>query len=42
MQIEAETTVGRPPSMVFEYLSHAEHLPDYVTEFAWVLQVGMG
>ena len=42
MQIEAETTVGRPPSMVFEYLSHAEHLPDYVTEFAWVRQVGEG
>ena len=27
MHIEAETTVGRPPSEVFEYLSHAEHLP---------------
>ncbi|HKE79905.1 MAG TPA: SRPBCC family protein [Solirubrobacteraceae bacterium] len=42
MQIEAETTVGCPPSEVFEYLSHAEHLPDYVTEFAWVRQVGEG
>jgi uncharacterized protein YndB with AHSA1/START domain len=42
MQIEAETTVGRTPSEVFEYLSHAEHLPDYVTEFAWVRQVGEG
>lgn len=42
MQIQAETTVGRPPSEVFEYLSHAEHLPDYVTEFAWVRQVGEG
>ena len=42
MHIEAETTVDRPRSEVFDYLAHAEHLPDYVTDFAWVKQESEG
>jgi uncharacterized protein YndB with AHSA1/START domain len=38
MHVEAETTVARPPAEVFDYLAHAEHLPEYVSEFAWVKQ----
>jgi uncharacterized protein YndB with AHSA1/START domain len=38
MHLEAETTVQRPRSEVFDYLSRAEHLPEYVTDFAWVKQ----
>jgi uncharacterized protein YndB with AHSA1/START domain len=38
MHLEAETTVRRPRSEVFDYLSQAEHLPEYVTDFAWVKQ----
>jgi uncharacterized protein YndB with AHSA1/START domain len=34
MHLEAETTVQRPRSEVFDYLSRAEHLPEYVTDFA--------
>jgi uncharacterized protein YndB with AHSA1/START domain len=42
MHVEAETTIERPASEVFRYLAHAEHLPDYVTEFAWVKQSSPG
>jgi uncharacterized protein YndB with AHSA1/START domain len=42
MQVESETTVKRPPSDVFEYISHAEYLPDYVTDFASVQQASDG
>jgi len=42
LQVEAETTIARPREEVFEYLSHAEHLPDYVTDFAWVRQDSEG
>jgi uncharacterized protein YndB with AHSA1/START domain len=38
MHLEAETTVQRPRGDVFAYLSHAEHLPEYVTDFASVKQ----
>jgi uncharacterized protein YndB with AHSA1/START domain len=38
MHLEAETTVARPRAEVFDYLAHAEHLPEYVTDFAWVKQ----
>ena len=27
---------------MFEYIAHAERLPQYVTEFSWVTQVGDG
>jgi uncharacterized protein YndB with AHSA1/START domain len=39
MQLEAEITVDRPRADVFDYIAHAERLPDYVTDFAWVKQL---
>ena len=42
MHIEAQTTISRPRSEVFAHLAHAERLPEYVTEFAWVKQVSPG
>jgi uncharacterized protein YndB with AHSA1/START domain len=33
---EAETTINRPRSEVFDYLAHAEHLPEYVDDFETV------
>jgi uncharacterized protein YndB with AHSA1/START domain len=30
---EAETTINRPRSEVFDFLAHAEHLPEYVDDF---------
>jgi uncharacterized protein YndB with AHSA1/START domain len=42
MHVEAETTVNRPRAEVFDYIAHAERLPEYVTEFAWVEQVSAG
>jgi uncharacterized protein YndB with AHSA1/START domain len=42
MHLEAQTRVERPRTEVFDYLARAEHLPDYVTDFAWVRQVSEG
>jgi uncharacterized protein YndB with AHSA1/START domain len=42
MHVEAEVTVDRPRPEVFEYIAHAERLPEYVTEFAWVRQAADG
>jgi uncharacterized protein YndB with AHSA1/START domain len=42
MHVEADIKVERPPVEVFEYLAHAEHLPEYVTDFATVSQEGAG
>jgi uncharacterized protein YndB with AHSA1/START domain len=42
MHVEAETTVERPRPEVFDYLARAEHLPEYVTQFAWVRQTSEG
>jgi uncharacterized protein YndB with AHSA1/START domain len=42
MHVEAETTVNRSRAEVFDYLSRAERLPEYVTEFAWVEQDSEG
>jgi uncharacterized protein YndB with AHSA1/START domain len=42
MHTEAETTIERPRSEVFDYLAHAEHLPQYVTEFRSVDQASEG
>ena len=42
MQIESETTVAKPPAEVFEYIAHAEFLPEYVTDFDTVRQVSDG
>jgi len=42
MQIEAENTIAVPREEVFDYLAHAEYLPEYVTDFAWVKAPGEG
>ena len=42
MQIESEISIARPPAEVFEYIAHAEYLPEYVTDFASVSQVSDG
>lgn len=42
MHIESETTIGRPPEDVFDYIARAERLPEYVTEFASVSQSSAG
>jgi uncharacterized protein YndB with AHSA1/START domain len=42
MHVEAETTVSRPRSEVFEYIAHAERLPEYVTDFDSVSQSSPG
>jgi uncharacterized protein YndB with AHSA1/START domain len=42
MHLEAETTIDRPRAEVFDYLARAEHLPEYVTDFAWVRQLSDG
>lgn len=42
MQIESDITVDRPTSEVFAYIARAEYLPEYVTEFQTVEQVGQG
>jgi uncharacterized protein YndB with AHSA1/START domain len=42
LHVESETTIARPRPEVFHYLAHAEHLPDYVTDFAWVRQDSEG
>jgi uncharacterized protein YndB with AHSA1/START domain len=42
MQIEAETTVGRPAQEVFDYIARAEYLPEYVDDFESVKQETAG
>ena len=42
MQIESEISIARPQAEVFDYLTHAEYLPRYVTDFASVSQVSEG
>lgn len=42
MQVEAETTVAKALPEVFDYIAHAEYLPEYVTDFATVEQVSDG
>ncbi len=42
MHIEAQTTISRPRSEVFGHIAHAERLPEYVTQFAWVKQLSPG
>ncbi len=38
MQIESEITVARPAQEVFDYIAHAEYLPEYVSDFESVQQ----
>jgi uncharacterized protein YndB with AHSA1/START domain len=33
MQVEAEVTIDRSPEDVFDYVAHAECLPEYVSDF---------
>ncbi len=42
MRIESEIDIARPRAEVFDYIAHAERLPEYVTEFAWVKQASDG
>jgi uncharacterized membrane protein len=42
MQIESEATINKPAPEVFAYIARAEYLPEYVTDFQSVEQVGQG
>lgn len=42
MQVESEITISRPQQEVFEYIAHAEYLPEYVTDFSTVEQSSEG
>jgi uncharacterized membrane protein len=42
MQIESEITVQRPAQEVFDYIAHAEYLPEYVSDFESVQQTSEG
>jgi|SRR5947209_4463503 len=42
MHVESETTVARPPADVFRYIARGELLPEYVTDFESVSQLGEG
>lgn len=42
MQVESKITVNRPAQDVFDYIAHAEYLPEYVTDFESVAQVSDG
>jgi Polyketide cyclase / dehydrase and lipid transport len=42
MQVESEITVDRPAPDVFDYIAHAEYLPEYVSDFESVQQVSEG
>jgi uncharacterized protein YndB with AHSA1/START domain len=42
MQIESDISIARPRSEVFDYIAHAEYLPQYVTDFESVSQVSEG
>jgi uncharacterized protein YndB with AHSA1/START domain len=42
MQIESEISIARPPAEVFDYIAHAEYLPEYAADFSSVNQVSDG
>jgi uncharacterized protein YndB with AHSA1/START domain len=42
MHIESEITIERPRAEVFDYLAHAERLPEFITDFDWVRQTSQG
>ena len=42
MRIESDTTIAKPREEVFDYIAHAEWLPEYVTEFKSVEQESPG
>lgn len=42
MQVETEITIGRPAQDVFDYVAHAERLPEYVNDFETVSTASEG
>jgi uncharacterized protein YndB with AHSA1/START domain len=42
MEIESEITVACPAAEVFDYIAHAEYLPEYVSDFETVQQTSEG
>lgn len=42
MRVESEITVARPAPEVFDYIAHAEYLPEYVGDFESVRQTSEG
>jgi uncharacterized membrane protein len=42
VEVQAEITIQRSPLEVHDYIAHAERLPEYVKEFAWVKQTSAG
>ena len=42
MRVESDITVATPAEEVFDYIAHAEYLPEYVSDFASVQQVTEG
>jgi uncharacterized protein YndB with AHSA1/START domain len=42
MQVESDITIGKPAQEVFDYIAHAEYLPEYVSDFTTVNQVSDG
>jgi uncharacterized protein YndB with AHSA1/START domain len=42
MQVETETTIARSPQDVFDYVAHAECLPEYVSDFDTVTVASEG
>ena len=42
MQVETEITIGRPAQAVFDYVAHAECLPEYVSDFDEVAPTSEG
>jgi uncharacterized protein YndB with AHSA1/START domain len=42
MRVETEITISRPAPEVFDYIAHAEYLPEYVTDFESVQQTTEG
>lgn len=42
MRVESQIVIARAPQEVFDYIAHAEYLPEYVEDFASVSQVEGG
>lgn len=42
MRVESEITISKPAGEVFDYIAHAEYLPEYVTDFESVQQESEG
>jgi uncharacterized protein YndB with AHSA1/START domain len=42
MKVETDIVIAKPAAEVFEYIAHAEELPEYVTDFETVTQATEG